>query len=156
DDHTLLYWVASVFTLYPLLQERLPYDPHRDVVPIATTTENAFVIAASNQSKLDSLRALAAAARLQPGKLNYNGGPGEAPYLFAGFLKSAGIEMTQVPYRDSSLALQDLVEGRLDIYLQLLTSVLPLAQAGKVKLLAVTGRQRFSTATDVPTAIEQG
>jgi tripartite-type tricarboxylate transporter receptor subunit TctC len=114
------------------------------------------VIAASNQSKLDSLRALAAAARLQPGKLNYNGGAGEAPYLFAGFLKSASIEMTLVPYRDMSLALQDLVEGRLDIFLQLLTPVLSLAQAGKLKLLAVTGRQRLPSAPDVPTAIEQG
>jgi tripartite-type tricarboxylate transporter receptor subunit TctC len=156
DDHTLLYWVASVFTLYPLIQPKLPYDPRQDVVPISSTTENAFVIAASTQSKIDSLRALAAAARLRPGKLNYNAGGGEAPYLFAGFLKSAGIEMTLVPYRDTSVAVQDLAGGRLDICLQLLTSVLPLAQVGKVKLLAVTGRQRSSIAADVPTAIEQG
>ena len=156
DDHTLLYWVASVFTLYPLLQQKLSYDPQQDVVPISITTENAFVIAASNHSKIDSLRTLMDAARLQPGKLNYNGGAGEAPYLFAGFLKSAGIEMTLVPYRDGSLALQDLVEGRLDIFLQLLTPLRSLAQAGKLKLLAVTGRQRLPIAPDVPTAIEQG
>jgi tripartite-type tricarboxylate transporter receptor subunit TctC len=156
DDHTLLYWNASVFTLYPLLQQKLPYDPRRDVVPISITTENAFVIAASHQSKIDSLAALSAAARSQPGRLNYNAGAGEVPYLFAGFLKSAGIEMTQVPYRDAALAVQDLVEGRLDIYVPLLTQVLALAQAGKVKLIAMTGRQRLPIATDVPTAIEHG
>jgi tripartite-type tricarboxylate transporter receptor subunit TctC len=156
DDHTLLYWNASVFTLYPLLQQKLPYDPHRDVVPISITTENAFVIAASKQSKLDSLRALSSAARSQPGRLNYNAGGGEAPYLFAGFLKNAGIELTLVPYRETTLALQDLAEGRLDILVPLLTSVLPLAQAGKVQLLAVTGRQRSPIASEVSTAMEQG
>jgi tripartite-type tricarboxylate transporter receptor subunit TctC len=142
--------------LYPLLQQKLSYDPRRDVVPISITAENAFVIAASNRSNLDSLRALAAAARSQPGKLNYNGGAGEAPYLLAAFLKRAGIEMTLVPYRDATLAVQDLVGGRLDIYQQLLNTVLPLAQAGQIKLLAVTGRRRSSMAPDVPTAIEQG
>ncbi len=156
DDHTLLYWNASAFTLYPLLQQKLSYDPQQDIVPISITTENAFVIAASNRSKLDSLSALAVAARMQPGKLNYNGGAGELPYFFAGFLRSAGIELTQVPYRDATLVLQDLVEGRLDIAASLLNTVLPLAQAGRVKLLAVTGRQRLPISPDVQTAIEQG
>jgi tripartite-type tricarboxylate transporter receptor subunit TctC len=156
DDHTLLFWNSSVFTLYPLLQQKLPYDPRRDVVPISIATENAFVVAASNQSKLDSFGALSAAARSQPGKLNYNGGAGELPYLFAGFLKSAGIELTLVPYRDATLAVGDLAEGRLDIYATLLTIVLPMAEAGKVKLIAVTGRQRSSIAPDVSTLVEQG
>jgi tripartite-type tricarboxylate transporter receptor subunit TctC len=156
DDHTLLYWNSSVFTLYPLLQPKLTYEPLRDVVPISIATENIFVIAASKRSKLDSLSALSVAARSQSGHLNYNAGGGEAPYLFAGFLRSARIELTLVPYRETSLALQDLAEGRLDILVPLLTSVLPLAQAGKVQLLAVTGRQRSPIATDVSTAIEQG
>jgi tripartite-type tricarboxylate transporter receptor subunit TctC len=156
DDHTLLYWNASVFTLYPLLQQKLSYDPRRDIVPISSATKNSFVIAASNKSKVDSLGALSAAARSQPGKLNYNGSAGELPYLFAGFLKSAGIEMTLVPYRDATLATQDLAEGRLDVLATLLTIVSPLAEAGKVKLIAVTGRRRAPLAPDVPTAIEQG
>jgi tripartite-type tricarboxylate transporter receptor subunit TctC len=156
DDHTLLYWNVSAFTLYPLLQHKLSYDPQRDIVPISITTQNAFAIAASNRSKLDSLRALVVAARMQPGKLNYNGGAGELPYFFAGFLRSAGIELTPVPYRDATLALQDLVEGRLDIAASLLNTVLPLAQAGRVKLLAVTGRRRLPISPDVQTAMEQG
>jgi tripartite-type tricarboxylate transporter receptor subunit TctC len=156
DDHTLLYWNSSVFTLYPLLQEKLAYDPQRDVIPISITTENTFVIAASNRSKLDSLNALVRAARSHPGKLNYNGGAGELPYLFAGFLHNAGIELTLVPYRDANLTVQDLIEGRLDIYAGLLTTLLPLAKAGQLKLLAVTGRARIPVAPEVPTAIEQG
>jgi tripartite-type tricarboxylate transporter receptor subunit TctC len=61
-----------------------------------------------------------------------------------------------VPYRDAMLRVQDLAEGRLDIYATLLTDVLPLAEVGKIKLLAVTSRQRALIAPDVPTAIEQG
>jgi tripartite-type tricarboxylate transporter receptor subunit TctC len=156
DDHTLLYWNSSAFTLYPLLQQKLSYDPHRDLIPIFIASENTFVIAASNQSKLDSLGALSVAARSQPGNLNYNGGAGELPDLFAGLLKHMGIELTQVPYRDATLATQDLAEGRLDIYATLLTTVLPLAQAGKIKLLGVTGRRRSLIAPGVPTAVEQG
>jgi tripartite-type tricarboxylate transporter receptor subunit TctC len=156
DDHTLLYWNSSVFTLYPLLEPRLSYDPQRDFAPISTATENAFVIAASKRSTIDSLRALSAAAQSQPGKLNYNGGAGELPHLFAGFLKRSGIELTQVPYRDATVAAGDLVEGRLDVYTALLTTALPLAQAGKIALIAVTGRQRSSIASETPTAIEQG
>jgi tripartite-type tricarboxylate transporter receptor subunit TctC len=156
DDHTLLYWSSAVFTLYPLLQQRLSYDPQRDVVPISAATANAFAIAASNRSTLDSLAALSIAARSLPGMLNYNAGTGELPYLFAGFLKRAGVEMMLVPYRDATLAAQDLAEGRLDVYAATLTIVLPLAEAGKIKLLAVTGRQRAPIAPDIPTAIEQG
>jgi len=156
DDHTLLYWNSSAFTLYPLLQQKLSYDPQRDIVPISIATENSFVIAASNRSRLHSLDELFVAARSQPGQLNYNAGAGELPYLFAGFLKTAGIEMTQVPYRDFILSAQDLAEGSLDIYAAVLTTVLPLAEAGKIKLLAVTSRQRAPIAPNVPTAIEQG
>jgi hypothetical protein len=67
-----------------------------------------------------------------------------------------GIEITLVPYRDTMLAAQDLAEGRLDVYAALLTAVLPLAEAGKVNLIAATGRRRASLVPDVPTAIEQG
>jgi tripartite-type tricarboxylate transporter receptor subunit TctC len=156
DDHALLYWNSAVFTLYPLLQDKLPYDPRRDIVPISSATINSFVIAVSNHLKTSSLRALVDAARSQPSKLNYNAGAGESPYLFGGFLKSAGIGMVLVPYRELNLAIQDLTEGRLDVSMPLLTSVLPLAQAGKVKLLAVTNERRAPIAPEVPTAIEAG
>jgi tripartite-type tricarboxylate transporter receptor subunit TctC len=137
-------------------QQKLSYDPQRDIVPISIATENAFVITASNQSKLDSVGALLRTARSQPGKLNYNSGAGELPYLFAGVLNSARIELTLVPYRDATIAVQDIIEGRLDVYVALPTNVVPLAKAGKVKLIAVTSRVRTPVAPEVSTAIEQG
>jgi tripartite-type tricarboxylate transporter receptor subunit TctC len=156
DNHVLLFWNSSAITLYPLLQEKLSYDSRRDIVPISVATENPFAIAASNQLRTDSLRALLDAARSRPGKLNYNGGGGELPYLFGGFLKGAGVDMVLVPYREQNLAIQDVAEGRLDASASLLTLVLPLAQAGKLKLLALTGKERSPLTPDVPTAIEAG
>jgi tripartite-type tricarboxylate transporter receptor subunit TctC len=156
DDHALLFWNAAVFTLYPLLQEKLPYDPRRDIVPISAATDGFISVTVSNQLRTSSLRALLDVARSQPGKLNYNAAAGELPYLFSGFLKGAGIDMVLVPYRDLNLAIQDIAEGRLDVYMSSLTSVLPLAQAGKIRLLAVTNKQRAPMAPEVPTAIEAG
>jgi tripartite-type tricarboxylate transporter receptor subunit TctC len=156
DNHVLLFWNSSAITLYPLLQEKFSYDSRTDIVPISVATENPFAIAASNQLRTASLGALLDAARSRPGKLNYNGGGGELPYLFGGFLKDAGVDMVLVPYREQNLAIQDVAEGRLDVSASLLTLVLPLAQAGKLKLLALTGTARSPLTPDVPSAIELG
>jgi hypothetical protein len=67
DDHALLYWNSAVFTLYPLLQEKLPYDPRRDIVPISFATNNSFAVTASNHLNTSSLRAVVDAARSRPG-----------------------------------------------------------------------------------------
>ena len=98
-----------------------------------------------------------ALARAQPGKLNYyafNGG--SFAILLPGFVKSAGLDMVQVSYRDGSLGIQDLVAGRIHVMMSSLLTALPLAQAGKVRLLAVTNKNRAAIAPEVPTAIEAG
>jgi len=156
DDHTLLFWNAAVFTLYPLVQEKLSYDPGRDIVPISTATNAFQAITASNHLKTRSLRALLDTARSHPGTLNYNAGAGELPYFFSGFLMGAGLDMVLVPYRDFNLAIQDVAEGRLDVIMGALLSVLPLAEAGKVKVLAVSNKQRAPLLPEIPTAIEAG
>jgi tripartite-type tricarboxylate transporter receptor subunit TctC len=156
DDHTLLYSFAAPISVYPVLQEKLPYDAARDVVPISWGAGNFLVVAAAQSSKIASLRELFTLTRSKPGKLNYNGGAGAIPYVFAGFLKSQGLDMVQVSYRELNLAVQDLAEGRLDIMLTGVTPSLPLVQAGKVRLLAVTNGVRTPMAPEVPTVIEAG
>src|SRR5262249_8510573 len=78
------------------------------------------------------------------------------PYLFASFLRSAGLDMIMVPYREFNLAFQDLAEGRLQVALSTLGSVLPHVQAKKVRFLAVTNKTRPPIAPEVPTAVEAG
>jgi tripartite-type tricarboxylate transporter receptor subunit TctC len=156
DDHALLVSFAGPISVLPVTQEKLPYDPARDLVPISSNTDNFATIAASASLKVGSLAELVTLARSQPGKLNYHAAPGAFPILFAGFMKSVDLDMVPVSYRESILSTQDLVEGRIQIVMTSLTNVLPQAQAGKVRLLAVTNKVRSPLAPDVVTANEAG
>jgi tripartite-type tricarboxylate transporter receptor subunit TctC len=153
DDHALLFSPAAPISVFPLTQEKLPYDPARDVVPISLATENAITISASASLKVSSLRELVTLARSQAGKLNYNtGGGGALTIVFAGFLKTLGLDMVQVNYRDLSLLVQDLGEGRIHVMISTLALALPSVQAGKVRYLAVANKTRAPLAPEVPTA----
>src|SRR5215470_1734024 len=155
DDHTLLYSFAGLITINPLLYEKLPYDP-RDLAPIATTSDNFLVVAASAKLKIESLADLLKRAKASSTKLNWAATSGIPYFAFAGFLKSAGVEMVYVPYRDFNPALSDLGEGRIHVASTALTQLLPHAQAGRVTLLALLNRTRTPLAPDVPTAAELG
>ena len=156
DDHVLLFSPAAPVTVLPILHEKLPYDPSRDLVPIALATETFIAVAASTSTKIESLSELVARARSQPGKLNYFAAAGAFPVLFAGFAKSADIDIVYVSYRDPSPAIQDLLEGRIHVVLSTLTSLLPHAESGKLKLLALTNHTRAPVMPEVTTATEAG
>ena len=155
DDHTLLYSFAGLITINPILYEKLPYDP-RDLTPIATTSDNFLVVAASAKLKIGSLADLLKRARASSAKLNWAATSGIPYFAFAGFLKSAGVEMVYVPYRDFNPALSDLGEGRIEVASTALTQLIPHAQAGRATFLAVLNRTRTPLAPDVPTAAEVG
>jgi tripartite-type tricarboxylate transporter receptor subunit TctC len=156
DGHTLLYSFAGLITINPLLYKSLPYDPARDLVPIAITSDNFLAIAVSKKSKIASLCDLVKLASSQPGKLNWAATAGIPYFAFAGFQKGARIELTYVPYRDFTPAVTDLDEGRIDIASTALTQLLPHEQAGHAMLLAVMNRTRSPAAPHVPTATEAG
>jgi tripartite-type tricarboxylate transporter receptor subunit TctC len=156
DDHSLLYSFTAPLTVYPLLHSNLGYDPARDVVPIAWAAENYIIIAASSTLGVTSLSELFGRARAEPGKLSYHGGAGAIPYIFAGFLKKAGIDMVSIPYRELRLAIQDLVEGRIHVVVTGITPLLPPSQAGKARLLAVTNDTHARLTPEIPTVQEAG
>jgi tripartite-type tricarboxylate transporter receptor subunit TctC len=156
DGHTLLYSFAGLITINPLLYEKLPYDPHRDLVPIAMATDNFLAIAVSEKLGIHSLSDLVKAARSRPGKLSWAATPGLPYFAFAGFLKSTDAEMVYVPYRDFNPALSDLDEGRIEVVSTGLTQLLPHAQAGRVRLLVVLNPTRAGMAPQLPTAAEAG
>jgi tripartite-type tricarboxylate transporter receptor subunit TctC len=156
DDHTLLYSFAGLISINPLLHEKLPYDPSRDLVPIASTSENALAIAVSATLGVSSLAELAQLARSRPGKLTWAATPGVPYFAFAAFQKKSGGEMVQASYRDFNQALVDLGEARIDAVAAGVTPLLPHVQAKKVKLLAFVNRERAPVAPDVPTADEAG
>ena len=102
------------------------------------------------------MRELVELVRANPGKFNWAAANGNADFLVSGFLKSNGLEIAKVPYRDILQAPNDLAENRIQLLSSSLAIVTPLMQAGKVKVLAVTGRKRAPSAPDVPTVIEAG
>jgi tripartite-type tricarboxylate transporter receptor subunit TctC len=156
DEHTLLFSFGGPVTINPILNEKLPYDPELDLVPIVSASDSFLAIAVSRSLNVNSLAELQARARAEPGKLNWAATPGMPQFAFASFVTAAKVDMTNVAYRDFNPALQDVAEGRIAAVATGLLPLLALNQSGKVKILAVTNRQRSPGAPDVPTAIESG
>jgi len=155
DDHTLLYGPTSSFVGHPYQLDKLPYDP-RDLVPVARVSNTVVCIAAPASLKVGSLKELLAMAREQPGKLNWATVTGVTDIIVAGSLKSAGIDMAHVPYRDPVSALNDLVESRIQFYSGAYAIMRAQAQGGRIRLLAVQNRSRAPALPDLPTVAEAG
>jgi tripartite-type tricarboxylate transporter receptor subunit TctC len=105
---------------------------------------------------VETVDQLVAMARAQPGKLNAAAAQGISDFLLFGFIKSVGLEIVRVPYRDIMQAPNDLAESRIQVLSTSLAVVQPLSKAGRIKVLAVTSRQRAPSMPDVPTAAEAG
>jgi tripartite-type tricarboxylate transporter receptor subunit TctC len=156
DDHTLLYSTASTITVNPLLQESLPYDPARDLMPICAGASAILVVAVNGELPVRSLSELTALVLAQPGKLNWGSGPSLPYFVFAALMKRRGLDMVYVPYRDAASAPADLGEGRVHVLSHALQAVATPVSQGKARLIAVMTPQRIATLPDVPTVSEAG
>jgi tripartite-type tricarboxylate transporter receptor subunit TctC len=155
DDHVLLYTPTSSFTAHPFLMAKMPYDPN-DLGPIARVSNTLVGLVVTPSLKIDSVKDLIAQIKAQPGKLNYATATGMTDVIFDGYFKSAGLNITRVPYRDVVGPITDVSEGRIQAYVGALAIVQPHIQSGRVKLIAVTNSQRAATQKDTPTVAEAG
>jgi tripartite-type tricarboxylate transporter receptor subunit TctC len=155
DDHTFFFGPASSFVGHPYLHDKLPYDA-RELGPIARVTATLVTVGVPPSLGVNSLGDLLAMARAQPGKLNWTTITGVTDIIVGGYLKSAGIDMVRVPYKDNVQALNDVAEGRIHLYVAALAIVQAQMQAGRVKVLAVTNRTRAPAAANIPTVAEAG
>jgi tripartite-type tricarboxylate transporter receptor subunit TctC len=156
DDHVLLVMPVGTFTVHPYSHDKLPYDAERDLQPIASVAAVILALSAAPNLPVRTVGDLVALARAQPGKLNAAAANGNAEFLLFGFLKTAGLDVPKVPYRDITQAPNDLAEGRIQVLMSSLAIVRPHLQAGRLKVLAVTSRARAPIAPDVPTVGEAG
>jgi tripartite-type tricarboxylate transporter receptor subunit TctC len=156
DDHTLFVGPAGAFEVLPYDQDTMPFDAKREVVPIVCISEVVLAISVPASLNVNTLDQLVALARAHPGTLNAAAASGISDFLLFGFIKNMGLEIAHIPYRDIMQAPNDLASGRIQILATSLAVPLPLTQAGKLKILAVTSTQRAPTAPDVPTAKEAG
>ncbi|MCC6888801.1 MAG: tripartite tricarboxylate transporter substrate binding protein [Hyphomicrobiales bacterium] len=155
DDHTLLFTATSAFTGHPYLHAKLPYDPQA-LVPAARVADTLVVVAVPASLGVTGVAELVAMARAQPGKLNAASITGLLDLVFNGFLKSAGLDIAKVPYRDPVQALNDLSEGRIQVLITSITIVRAQVQAGRVRMLALTNSRPAPIAPELPTVTAAG
>ena len=155
DDHIMLFGPASSFTAHPYLHEKLPYKMS-DLAPVARVSATIVTITVPPSLNVKSLGDVVAMARKEPGKLNWATITGATDLIVAGWLKTAGLDMVKVPYRNPVAALTDVAEGRLHYYSAAYAIVRPQIQAGRVQLLAVMSSEPTKALPNVPTVKQAG
>ena len=157
DGHTLLV-VASSIVLNPILQKNLPFDPQRDLTPIAqlSTFPNVLVVHPAVPAK--TVQDLVALAKAKPGALNYgSAGTATGTHLSAELFKHmTGTDMVHVPYKGGGAAIPALLGGQVQLMFSTTVAALPQVRAGKLRALAVTSAKRSPSAPDIPTIAESG
>jgi len=142
----------------PWLYKNLPWDPTKDLTPVAHVAYTPVVIATSVNSKYKTLADVVAAAKAAPGTVTY-GSPGNGTSIhLAGdlFEKAAGVKLSHIPYKGSNPALMDALAGNVDLLVSSLPSAMGQIKSGKLRPLAVTSAKRSSSLPDVPTVAESG
>ena len=142
----------------PWLYKNLPWNPTRDLVPVAHVAYTPVLIATSVNSKFKTLKDVVDTARKAPGTINYGSpGYGTSIHLAAEiFAKAAGIEITHVAYKGSSPALLDAISGTVELLVSSVPSAMGQIKGGKLRPLAVTSAKRISLLPDVPAVAEFG
>lgn len=155
DDHVLLFAPSSSFTAHQYLHDNLPYKPS-DLAPIARVSNTIIAISVPSSLPVKTLDDLIKLTRAEPGKLNWAGITGALDFMFESYLKSAGLKMSKVPYRNPVEAANDLAEGRIQVYRSAYAIIRPRLQSGKVHVLAFSNSVRAQAAPDIPTVAEAG
>ena len=136
----------------------LPFNGERDLVPVAAVAATPHILIVSGNSPIKSVKELIAAVKARPGQLSFaSSGIGNSDHM-AGelFNNLADLKAIHVPYRGGSLAATDVLSGQVDYYFAGMPVGLPQAKSGRARALAVTSKQRFAGAPEVPTVAESG
>jgi tripartite-type tricarboxylate transporter receptor subunit TctC len=155
DGYTLLLMAAG-HSAAPGLYNALPYDAANDFTMISMVARSPFAIIAGPSSPAQSMQELLQKARAQPGKIDYgSAGVGSGMHLVAVLLQArAGVQMTHVPYKTATAVNLAIMTGEIPILFTSVAGITPLMESGKVKMLATTGKERYSQLPNVPTVAE--
>jgi tripartite-type tricarboxylate transporter receptor subunit TctC len=158
DGYTLGYGNVGTLAINKSLYKKLPYDPDRQLVPVALLgyVQNALVV--RNDLPVKTVKDLIALAKTQPGRMVMgSAGNGTTGHLGGELFKSmTGSFIVHVPYRGSPQAIQDLMGGQIDLMFDNLGSIGPFIKNGRVRALGVSGRSRSMLLPDIPTISEAG
>jgi tripartite-type tricarboxylate transporter receptor subunit TctC len=157
DGHTLLMCTIGTASINQFLYSRMPYRPE-DLAAVALVNLVANGIVLNPNVPARSFAEFVALAKQNPGRLNYGTpGNGTSGHMSGEYLKvRAGIDLTHVPYRGTGGVVPDLISGNLQVAVDNLPAYIPHIREGRMRLLAVTSRDRWFSNPDVPTVIESG
>jgi tripartite-type tricarboxylate transporter receptor subunit TctC len=158
DGYTIMMGTSTPLAINATLHKKLPYDPAKDLMPIALIATVPFVLMVNNDIPVRTVEEFIKYAKERPGQLSYpSTGPGTPFHLYAELFSSmTGIKMVHVPYRAAVAGLADLMGGRLQVMFGDFASSLPLIREGKVRALGVTTKTRVSFASDIAPIAELG
>lgn len=158
DGHTLLFSGSTTFTVNPAVRRNLSYDPFKQLQPLGLVARAPLVVVTAANSPYADLPALLAAAKAQPGTLNYaTFGAGTGPHLVGEMLAYArSARMTAVPYKGSADALVGILRGDVQMGVDTLASAKGQIDQGKLRALAVISEKRTPLMPQVPSLGELG
>jgi len=155
DGYTLVL-ITGAYPVYPAMLKSMPFDPLKDIAMVSMLTSYPFVISVVPDSPFKTVADLIARAKANPGKLNYpSSGIGTVHHLSGELFNAlAGTYMVHVPYRGGTAPLMETLAGRVDVLFEAMTLSIGQIQAGKLRALAVTSRERWKALPDTPTVQE--
>ncbi len=158
DGYTILLCSTSVMVVNPIVSPNAPYDPLRDFAPVSLISSSPYLLLTHANFPASSVKELISIAKAKPGALNFgSAGIGSTSHLVAEIFRSmAGIEMTHVPYKGSSLAANDLIAGQLQVLFESVSSALPNVNSGRLRALGISTLKRFALTPQVPPISESG
>ncbi len=158
DGYTLLYGSTGTLAINPALYKKLPYNPREDFEPIILLNESPMFLVTNMETPVHNLEEMIAYVKSKSGEISYgSSGYGVTQHIAMEMLKrQTGMQMLHVPYKGSSPMMTDLIGGRVQFAFDTSTAVLPHIQAGRVRALGISVRERLPQAKDIPTLQEQG
>ena len=156
DGNTVLIGTNSTNAAANALFRRVPFDMENGFIPVSTIATVPLLVAVKADSPYRTLADLIAAAKARPEGITFASASSSQRVATESLAAMAGIKMLHVPYRSSPLAVQDVLSGRVDLFIADQAVILPQAQAGALRILAVTSGQRSGAVPEIPTVREAG
>ena len=158
DGYTLLMGTVGTHAINPALYKKLPYDPLRDFTPLGLAASAPVAVVVGSASPYATVADLVAAAKRQPGSIEFGSAGNGTPGHLTGelFAKATGIELRHIPYRGSAPAVTDLLGGQIRLMFDPVQSILPQVRGEKLRALAVSSKERSPVLPQVPTLAEAG
>lgn len=158
DGYTLFMTTSGIQAINPALYAKMPFDPSKDLVPVAGLVSLNNVLVVHPSVKANSVAEVIAMAKAQPGAVNYaSSGSGTSIHMSGEMFKHlAGLNLVHIPYKGSAPALNDLLGGQVMMMFDNIPSALPHIKSGRLRALATTGAKRDPLLPELPTVAEAG